>query len=71
MDSDLQDHQIPASKIAQMQCITEDLKCLITFLALCLQAVVLISLIAISYIIIQVTFFEASVHFYFSSAAVI
>ncbi|KAL3983245.1 hypothetical protein ACH3XW_50395 [Acanthocheilonema viteae] len=39
--------------INQLVCITEDVKCIIILLAICLQALVLVVIIAITYIIIQ------------------
>uniref|UniRef100_A0A0R3RJF9 Apple domain-containing protein n=1 Tax=Elaeophora elaphi TaxID=1147741 RepID=A0A0R3RJF9_9BILA len=42
-----------STAINQLVCITEDVKCLIIFLAMCLQALVLIVIVAITYIIIQ------------------
>uniref|UniRef100_A0A915PPP5 Apple domain-containing protein n=1 Tax=Setaria digitata TaxID=48799 RepID=A0A915PPP5_9BILA len=39
--------------ISQLVCIAEDVKCLIAFLALCFQALVLLMIIAITYTIIQ------------------
>ncbi|VDO40704.1 unnamed protein product [Onchocerca flexuosa] len=47
-----------SATINQMICVTEDVKCLIVFLAVCLQAFVLIVIFAITYTVVQVLFFE-------------
>uniref|UniRef100_A0A0R3QRR1 ZP domain-containing protein n=1 Tax=Brugia timori TaxID=42155 RepID=A0A0R3QRR1_9BILA len=42
-----------STTVNQLVCITEDVKCLIVFLALCLQALVLVAIIAVTYTTIQ------------------
>ncbi|KAK6111618.1 hypothetical protein QQG55_44375 [Brugia pahangi] len=42
-----------STTVNQLVCITDDVKCLIVFLALCLQALVLVAIIAVTYTTIQ------------------